>query len=116
MQQTTKRAQKPRSTGPVVSSSNTWPTWAVLVGYAFICSLFQIAEGFAPGAEVSEQVAVFLVGDGRTLWAYVNGPRRAVIVSWDRNGQDKDAVLLQMLMMRACETVRRCDWWDASVF
>ena len=42
--------------------------------------LLQVAERFAACAELPEQVAVFLVGDGGAVRADVHGPRGPVII------------------------------------
>lgn len=47
---------------------------------AVLCSLLQIAERFAACAEVPEQVAVFLVGDGGAVGAHVHRSGCAVVI------------------------------------
>lgn len=67
-----------------------WQTWVILAVLCVLCSLLQVAERFAACAEVSEQVSMFLVCDGGALCTDVNGPRCAVVIPWDREGQGKD--------------------------
>lgn len=47
---------------------------------AVLGGLLQVAERFAACAELPEQVAVFLVGDGGAVGADVNGPGCAVVI------------------------------------
>lgn len=61
-----------------------WQAWVVLAVLCVFSSLLQVAEWFAACAEVSEQVAMFLVGDGGALCADMNGPRCAVVIPYDR--------------------------------
>lgn len=52
----------------------------VLAVVAVLCSLLQVAERFAARAEVSEQIAVFLIADGGRFCTYVNRSRGAVVI------------------------------------
>lgn len=70
-----------------------WQSRVVLAVLALLCSLLQVAERFAACAEVSEQVAVFLVGDRGALGADVDRPRCAVVIPWDREGRERAGVL-----------------------
>lgn len=69
-----------------------WQAWVVLAVVSVLCSLLEVAERFAARAEVSEQVAVFLVGDGGAFCTYMNRSRGAVVIPWDREGQDNSAL------------------------
>lgn len=83
-----------------------WQARVILAVLTVLCSLLQVAEGFAACAEVSEQVAVFLVGDGGALRADVNGPRRAVVIPWDREGQEEG--VLSNGFCNEWKTVKNC--------
>lgn len=78
----------PNRPGVVVLAGQAW---VVLTVVSVLCSLLEVAEGFAARAEVSEQIAVFLIGDGGGLCTYVNWSRGAVVIPWGTEGKHEDA-------------------------